>query len=158
MPIRLKNLVVILLVLALPTQGFAAEGMLACSPGHARMMAAPGFGVQAIEVAESAQHDHGTHRHAADSAHSAHDQSAQALSDAHAAQFVDVVGSPGALDRSSSSKCSACASCCFGAALVPGSVMPATPDLELSRLDFMSLGVVSFLTGGPIRPPRLFLA
>lgn len=159
MPKRLRNLIVLLLVLALPPQGFAAAGMLGCSPGHLRMMTAPGFGAQVVAATGSTQHDHGTHQHSVQSEHSAHDQAQQkAFSDGHAEQFVDTVGSAGALDSPFSSKCSACASCCLGAALVAGNALPGAPDYSQAPPLAVLMAPVSFMTDGPIRPPRLFLA
>lgn len=54
--------------------------------------------------------------------------------------------------------CSTCASCCFGAALPAGSVVavPMVNSLVAIRIP-PSAGVVSFLTGGIERPPRHFL-
>lgn len=155
MPKSLRKFIVCLLVLALPAPGFAAAGMLACSPGHARVMTAPALDAMAVEAAQASSHDHGAHPHALG------DAPEPALQDAtagHTAQVSDAVSGAGALDSQAGTKCSACAACCFGAALVPGSVLPGTPEFSPTPLTASSPAPVSFITDGPVRPPRSFPA
>lgn len=148
----LRKFIVCLLILALPTPGFAAAGMLACSPGHARMMSAPADDGQLVEATQAPRHDHGAHHHGLNDAHDPVPQ------DATAGPTAQVTEGVGALDTQAGTKCSACAACCFGAALVPGSVLPGTPEFSPTPLTAASPAPVSFITDGPVRPPRSFLA
>jgi hypothetical protein len=163
---RLRKFIALLLILALPTQGFAAAGMLACGPGHAPAVLAPEFDAPASDAplseapaAESAgqsHHDHATHSHAVRNGHRAHDPAPEAAGDESAATSVAVASAMDGFDNQST--CSACASCCYGAALVPDIILPGTPDLALQASHWLTLATVSFLTDGPKRPPRPFLA
>lgn len=158
MLIRLRKIIVLLLVLALPTQGFAAVGMLACASGHAQPGGAPVFDATGAENVEVVRHEHGAHSHGMQNLHHADDSALQADTDGSAVQTAEVTSSIDDFDGQSKSSCSACASCCFGAALVSDSVLPDTPDLASTLLQSLILSPVSFLTGGPSRPPRFFLA
>src|SRR5687768_7286812 len=106
----LRNLVIALIAVALPLQGYAAVAMVACGPVHARAAGAShGHG-----ATDHAQHDHAAHDHAAHG-HPADDGSAAAAS--HAAH-----GHPGSDGGAASAAhhdvgCSACASCCSGSAV-----------------------------------------
>ncbi len=155
MPKSLRKFIVFMLVLALPTPGFAAAGMLACSPGHARMVAAPALDNRPAEAAQAPQYDYGSHHHALNDAH---DPVLQDATAGHTMQVADAVSGAGALDTQAGTKCSACAACCFGAALVTGSVLSGTPEFSLTPLAASFPAPVSFITDGPIRPPRSFLA
>ena len=128
-----RFLLVCLLSLAIPLQGYAAAAMTFCGPTHERMAAA---------------HAHADHGHAADGAshHGGHEVSA------HAGEHVDDGLTHwqqlGDLD------CSACAACC-AAAVLPTS----TPQLPLSSARAEPapqprLTSATFLTGGQERPPR----
>ncbi|MFB9125059.1 hypothetical protein E2553_29305 [Paraburkholderia dipogonis] len=134
-----KLFIVVLLVLSLPVQSFAAVSMK-CGSSHS-VGAAPA----AHEEAARAMAHH--HDHAAmmansagndTSAHLRHDSPAGGEHHAHA--------------------CSTCASCCFGGAL------PVSPlaSLSANAAHFAvplppAVRVASFLTGGVERPPRITL-
>lgn len=139
-----------LLVLALPVQGFAASTMLFCGAGHQGMVAAAAGG-----------HDHASHMHsgraqnvaemaespadepAAGTASSSKDSVLEAVSTGHG----KVVG-----------KCSACASCCSVACL-PAALIAFTAPAPSRALPVVELTThVGFFTDGPDRPPRLPLA
>lgn len=155
MPKRLHNFIVLLLVLVLPTQGFAAAGMLACSSGHARMMAPVTVDEMPVETVHAPRHDHGLHHHAGKVAH----DSPVSGADADViGPLADVDGFAGARDVPAGAKCSACAACCIGAAPAPDKVLPATPEFSPTPLLAVSTIRVSFVTDGPIRPPRSVLA
>jgi hypothetical protein len=161
MNIRLRKFIVLLLIFALPTQGFAAAGMLSCGPGHAPAVLAPVSealvpDAPAADSVGQAHHDHATHSHAAKNGHSAHAPSAEAARDESTSKSVAVAS--GMDDFDNQSTCSACATCCYGAALVSDIVLPGSPDLALTAPNRITLASVSFLTDGPKRPPRLFLA
>ena len=135
-----------LLALAVPAQGFAAAAMLNCASGH-----------HGAVSGQTQSHHHGAHGHdgaaAADTGTDEADEAGEnaASNDAKAAVAHG-------LHKNKAGSCSACASCCtavappspvptFEAVLAPDVFQPLTPP-----------GVAAFLTGGPQRPPRSFLA
>ena len=133
-----------LLALAVPAQGFAAASMLNCGPGH--------HGTVSDQARTNHHHDaHGHDGAAATTAGEADEHVDVASSDAEAAPAHGV-------HKSKTGSCSACASCCtvtappsaaptFEAAPAPDVFQPLAPP-----------GVAAFLTDGPQRPPRSFLA
>ena len=125
-----------LLLLALPLQGYAAVTMMHCGPSHHRM----------IESVGAALHEH----HAASAAHPHATGVAQA-------DALDDASSAGHLMKLSKFKCSACASCCVGAAL-PTAALEFDPVAPAPAPTFsVPASHVAFLTDGPDRPPRLSL-
>ncbi|HEY8709430.1 MAG TPA: hypothetical protein VIM34_15725 [Burkholderiaceae bacterium] len=142
---RLRTAFVWLVLFALPLHGYAAATMLHCGPSHHRVVAA-------AMVELSGAHDHAMHG----------DDHAAGHAGTDGATASAGVGDDGAsldhLDKLSKAKCSACASCCVGAALptaalefaaVAGAVVPTT---------FVPASRVGFYTDSPDRPPRLVLA
>jgi len=127
-----------LLALALPVQGVSAATMLACGLGH---------------------HDH-----------AASEASLHSHSNAVAHEHVSVASShdgrantgtpPGKTDlgKAAGHKCSACASCCLGAA-VPSEVI-SFDAIQLPEVfaSFVVRTLPAYLTEGLERPPRTFLA
>jgi hypothetical protein len=140
LPCVLKVALMWLLTLAVPVQGFAAASMFNCGPGHHGTAQAQ---AQMHEAhAAHATHDHGDDGVAPDRPH-AH---ADAPADADAAPVVH------------KGSCSACASCCMGAAL-------PVSDLGFDALPVHDVivplappRIAAFLTGGTERPPRPSLA
>ncbi|WP_116149156.1 hypothetical protein [Paraburkholderia sp. BL27I4N3] len=138
----LKLFIVVLLVLSLPVQSFAAVSMK-CGSSHSVGDAAPAR--QAATDAMTHHHDHAAmlaeqadHADNNAGAHLQHHSPAGGEHHAHA--------------------CSTCASCCFGGAL------PVTPlaSLSANAAHFAvplppAVRVASFLTGGVERPPRISL-
>ena len=129
----LRLLWVSLLALALPLQGLAAATMAACGPAHAH-----------------------------DVAHAVHDPQAQ-HAHAHAPAVPDAAADDPAADDASppapSQKCSVCASCCTASAGLPTHAVVAEPAASAdSVVDLERATAAMFLTGGPERPPRSFLA
>lgn len=136
----LRSLLVWLLLLALPFQGLASAGVLACAPADP----APAHHAPAM-VMDGQPHDHAamleTMAAQASSADSGHCADSTPRGDHHA-------GKPGA-----------CAACCIGAAMAPA-VLPALP---LAPADFISIPfraghVPSVDPALPERPPRTALA
>ncbi|MFM0549408.1 hypothetical protein P0D69_00380 [Paraburkholderia sediminicola] len=135
-----KLFIVVLLVLSLPVQSFAAVSMK-CESSHSVGDAAPTRPEAAAAMAQ--YHDHAAMMAEqadtlASSAHLQHHSPAGGEHHAHA--------------------CSTCASCCFGGAL------PITPVASLSAnaAHFAvplppAVRATSFLTGGVERPPRISL-
>ena len=135
-----RSLLVWLLLLAVPFQGFASASMLLCAPAapapvvataahdHQAMMATPGHDHAAMLRAMADAHQ----AHAADTGHDAHD------------------GHHGN---------GSCASCCIGAAMAPAAQL----RLALARPDFIAIPfhaghVPSVDPVLPERPPRAILA
>jgi hypothetical protein len=128
-----------LLVLALPLQGVAAAVTL-CGPIHQRMAGGPGA------TAVSAVHDHQSHHHGTITTSGF----VVAANDAPASQSTP--DSP--LDTPS---CSACATCCSGAATAglgraPGTVFTAAICVYPHDASFSG-----FIPEGPEDPPRSIL-
>lgn len=123
-----------LMAVALPVQGFAAAGAQHCVPMHERM--------QLMEV-----HDlgHGDHRHAA-----------VADDDAQAEALNLLI--PDATAKTGAFKCSACAACCVALGLpAHATELPGQPTDGVQPLAPPATEA-AFLTDGLERPPRIVLA
>lgn len=139
MPRFLKTLLLSLLMLALPIQGFAAVVGLSCGPAHQP------HGLMAF--ADPHEHGHKGHVH-----HAAQDNDSQNV-DAHD-QHPDEPDDP----QASASTCSACAACCVGA-VIPPSALNLTPldhgiIADIPRPDTLFPG---HIPDGLKRPPRSVL-
>jgi hypothetical protein len=126
----LKSLIVWLMLVAVPFQGFASATMLLCTPIPATAAAEPG-----------AQHDH------AAMMASQHDH--------HAAR----AGDSAPADHHTDHKCGSCAACCLGASMAPSrrydlAVQP--PRFESIPFDSGYQPVVDLAV--PERPPKSSLA
>ncbi len=123
-----------LMAVALPLQGFAAAGAQHCVPMHERMQV-------------MATHDpgHGDHHHAVTV-----DADAQAEAPGHTV--------PESTAKTGAFKCSACAACCVALGL-PASA-PALPGQPADGLQPLAPEATeaAFLTDGLERPPRTVLA
>ena len=140
----LKTALVWLVVLAVPAQGFAASTMLFCGPMHERMTSAAGA-------------DGSGHHHSAGT-NSDHDHHAAVSGQPASAAPADAAADLEKADNLAKFSCSACATCCVGAALVAsGSVLPLDNPAD-ERIVSASSPNAGFVTGGPQRPPRSFLA
>jgi hypothetical protein len=149
-----KSLLLYLLMLAIPAQGFAASTLLFCGPVHQR-------GTTAQESDHHSGHGH-SYTRAAD--HQAHLLPAVSVNSPGLAS-IDAAGDStnsdgglGIAGEPGKSSCSACAACCMGVA-APATeqrLQPADPAIErTAATPFRSIG---FVTDGPRRPPRSFLA
>jgi len=148
-----------LVMLAIPTQGIAAATMLSCGPNQHRSQMgaesvidasrADGFAKQ--HAGERAQHHH------VHATHDAHDTAAGSDS-AVSVQATQDVSGMGDLDKSAKATCSACAACCSAAAIASPAV--SLPAMKSSSAPILVafLPPVGFVTDGPRRPPRSFLA
>ncbi|MGH6623436.1 MAG: hypothetical protein ACREBN_05665 [Burkholderiaceae bacterium] len=123
------------LSLALVLQSVAVATMVTCGPAHARMQAG---------VVEGGDHSHG--HHAADSEHHA------IATDADGHQ-----GHAGAGDVFQLT-CSACASCCAGAAIPVQTVLMESVAASAAALFLASAPAADFVVSRPTPPPRVFLA
>ena len=120
-----------IMFVAIPFQGFAAAAMVNCNTEHHHVL--PG---------EQHDHDHaqvGQHEHQ----HSSNDKVSN-----HSVSKASPV------TKVMKDKCSACASCCVGAALVTNSAIPpvSTPSSEKISLVFSSH--FGHISDGLERPPR----
>ncbi len=126
-----KLFVIVLLILSLPVQSFAAISMK-CESSH---FVGDGASARHADLGESTHH----HVHGgmmADGGHHSHHHG-----DAHYAH-----------------SCSTCASCCFGAALPAVPTIATSVDAIHFAVPFPpSAGVALFLTDGIERPPRISL-
>jgi len=139
----LRLAMVWLVALALPAQGMASVTMAHCGPSHQQMHA-----VSAASHHDDADGDVAPHHHDAATADGAAAQAAPSHGTATADRFTDL----------GKYKCSSCASCCSGIALL--SVMPGVPAQDIAPTDFVEevVEVDAFAADGPDRPPRFELA
>ena len=140
----LRSLIVWLVLLAVPFQGFASAAMLACAPGH---------GVPSgIAVTETAHGNDAPHADAHGGAHAAaQDRSChEHASLAHSGP--DKTDAPG---HGNGHACSACSACSIGAAIAPA-MLPslAVHAPPLLTAPFADGHVPSVDLALPERPPR----
>lgn len=132
-----------LLLLALPSQGFAAATMINCGPNHHRM-------ASAVMAEMPATHQHagaGPHQHSMEAVGDHHD-SVSNFSDAPSVHH---------LDKLMKFKCSACAACCMGAAMPTAAVTFKAFPPAIAPDSIVPITHVGFVTDGPDRPPRILL-
>ena len=140
----LRIMVMWLLALAVPVQGFAAASMVGCMAGHGGAgLHSHAIGMHHHSV-ELPQHSHEGHAHVL--AHADHRHASDANHDVHAG---------GTFTKAS---CSACASCCTSAALPTALLVFEAMDAPDSFVSLAPQPVATFVSGGPERPPRPFLA
>ena len=142
-----------LLLVALPSQGFAATSMSACGSNHHRVSDSL---TQAAEPTASTLHDlpdEVSHHHS--STHDAVDVDADSGQSSLSSNDSGSIASTSHLN--SSFKCKNCAPCCVGAALTSDvSTHVAAP---MSEANFPALTIVSSLppVGILYRPPQTLL-
>lgn len=162
---RLRVILVCLLTLALPVQGFAAATMLFCvGSSHHR-----GAAQVANLVAMSGVHEGGSmHEHPPGTlahGHVGERQEGDANASAHAdTDHAQHHGSSAKLDSQGKSaakvegKCSACSACCASVAL-PSTLKTFEPTKADSPLVATAISAAAgFFTDGQDRPPRISLA
>jgi hypothetical protein len=131
-----------LLVLSVPAQGVAANGMQHCAPKHERLLSAA--------KAAQAMHAH-AHMHAGIEAEPTAVNASPVPATAHL-----VAGEP--TKSTSDFQCSACAACCVALGL-PNGVLDLPDLVEGPSLAPPTMaGVPSFVPGGLDRPPRIGFA
>ncbi len=139
MRVWLKFVMACLLALALPAQGLANAAMLHCGTSHQRMHTAQAVAPQA---ADQAAHHPAQHGAAADRTE---------RSDHH-------LVSPDKLTDLGQYKCSSCASCCAGIALLSAMPQLVVPKPGATVFAVVAPGIAAFATDGPDRPPRSLFA
>jgi hypothetical protein len=138
MILRAKILLLWLLALAIPVQGFAAVLQAGCAP--VAPVAAPAAGMHTM-------HDmHNMH----DDTHAMHGMT-------HDTSVVAADDHPSPhLSHKAGSSCSSCATCNVGAVLPLALATPSVPELPSPRyLTQPSAGFVGFTPENPDRPPAL---
>lgn len=140
-----KTAMLWLLALALPVQGFAAVTQSSCAPQIQHMLA------ESAAMQSSVQ----SHHQSASAEHQHHQMNVQAK---HAAN-VDTSAAPDHQTNSHAKvKCSACATCCIGIAMLP--VMPQLPAFPLASTPIVA-SLSSLFPGhipdGLKRPPKFSL-
>jgi len=136
----LRIIVMWLLALAVPVQGFAAASMFNCGPGHA--------GKASSQALVHAGHVHDHDRAAPDHHHA----------DAGVVADVDSSADGHATPAVHKGSCSACASCCTAAGLPSTLIGFDAITFHDAVVPLGAVPVAAFLTGGTERPPRPFLA
>lgn len=127
----LQSLIVWILLLAVPLQGFAAATMMLCEPQVAEAAAMPG-----------AAHDHQAMLAAQAAAH--HDQAVSGHE-----------GDGGKHDRQAGGKCGACSTCCYGAAMAPPTSLPMSSGAPaFESIPFAAGHAPTVDLAGPERPPQ----
>lgn len=122
----LKSILVWLLLIALPIQGFAAVSMSMCDMGEAKLVAA----APAVAVAPSPAMPEGCEHH-------------------------DAAAVPGDDSGGSMAKCSTCASCSVGAAMV--AALPRFPQVNAhgaERIPYVAAYDTACIYGALERPPH----
>ena len=130
---------------ALPVQGVFAGTLQHCLGGEHQVA----FEDSSVSVHS---HDEGADSDAHSDVHAMH---------SHAAMHTHVEQSSSSHSHHGTSlkgSCSACAACCSSAAPPPMPVVLVAQRTEHAVQAFVSLAVVTFVTDGPERPPRITLA
>lgn len=151
-----KTVLLYLLMLAIPAQGFAASTMLFCGPSHQRMVSAQDSARHAAHGHSGALTlvaDHQDHTPSADSMDSLGHASAHEVAAPH-----DSDSGPGKTGDIAKFKCSACAACCVSAAITASDLKLPLANQAFEPIASRPIPYVGFLTDGPRRPPRTFLA
>jgi hypothetical protein len=145
MGLYVRTFLISLLVLAVPAKAAAAVTLSFCGPTHHRAGQAKQVSV-AVPHWNAAQTKHG---HASVAAQPDGDEVTSASASTTASAKIA---------QADKQKCSACASCCSGGAIL--STMLAIPALEIGPTVFIANvpRVDAFAASGPDRPPRILLA
>lgn len=125
--------------MAIPLQGLAAASMMLCATEHREH--------HQVSVTQNSQI--AEHQHHADEDHEGHEHHAQAH-DANA-QSADV--SP-AQAQPCKDKCSSCASCCVGAAMLTSSLNLPVLRPSSEKIDMVFSSHLAHISDSLKRPPR----
>jgi hypothetical protein len=152
-----RTALVWLMMLAIPTQGFAAATMLHCGPGHQHMLTGPEAAMPAGHTDAVALQHATPHAQSAHSDHE-HDHAASVAQHEESADATDQASTADVSDQSLNAKCSVCALCCNAAAIVSTPLVVPLQGVSSAPNLLVSESPVTFFTDGPKRPPRSFLA
>ena len=158
MLIWMKPLLIWLLVLALPAQAVAAASMTVCGPAHSA--GAAGLATPAQPVSGQIHPcgpSHSLQQHAQHQAQSGHEPAARAGDDSVVTSLDDAADSSPATP-SGTHKCSACASCCSGGAMLNAMPQWLLPGTGATAFVAVVQAIEAVAAGGPDRPPRSLIA
>ena len=147
----MRCLLIWLLVLAVPAQAAAAASMVFCGPDHHPSAVA-------AQLAQAGHSVHAHHDADAPGGKAQHFMAAQA-GDTSVATAADLPAPAKATKaaqtaKAEKQKCSVCASCCSGGAIL--STMPQLVAPEFGATEFVAVvrAIPVVAAGGPDRPPR----
>ena len=158
----LKPLLIWLLVLALPVQATAAASMVLCGTAHLAGASA--------RVAQSQSHADAGHVHPGENLHPGHNLAHGTVHTVQAQHLAQVSDEPaadvsavaqadaGQLTHGDTHKCSACASCCAGGAMISATPQLLLPDSCATEFLAVVQAIEAVAAAGPDRPPRNILA
>ena len=139
---KLKTLILLVALVALPLRGMAAVAMMHCAEGNER-------GAVSQQAAHGSGHDHADHAamesaEVADpAAHHGHEPGSQEGSTDHPSSPV-------------ATACSACAACCIGGAVAPSAWQSLSfAPIGAGRIPFAEQRFTGFVPAQPDRPPLL---
>jgi len=154
MPSPCKAVLLFLLMLTVPAQGFAASAMFFCGTAHQRI----------VFVQDGARHSaHGpgdallaNHEEQSQSANSMASVSTDSIDEA--TDLLNVDNASGKAGQPGTHKCSACAGCCVNAAIAASNLKYPLAEHAVRRDASRLFQYAGFVKDGPKRPPRSFLA
>ena len=151
MSLLTKTLCAWLLLLAVPLQGYAASTMLFCGPSHHNSASRMSPSAAGLNTKSPLKHDHGAAKH--DHASHVHGQG-KSTSDHATAVSPQQLASTQVADKHLPGKCSMCASCCGGAAMISTFTLPSLEPVS-SVVEPLPLPLlVGIAAPGLERPPR----
>jgi hypothetical protein len=148
----LRAAMIWMVVLAIPTQGIAAATLLHCGPGHDLQGPSSASAVEHVDHAKHAGRS-GMEKHHHPSAHTAGHSADASAAQPHHDDKPDAVYAERA-----KYKCSMCAQCCIGAALLYTAPVFALMQGTEPAPTAVPAAAQGFITEAPERPPRHLLA
>ncbi|MCU6434647.1 hypothetical protein LPB67_12785 [Undibacterium sp. Jales W-56] len=113
-----------IMIATIPVQGIAAATMLYCGTEHHHALSS-----------DQSQHEQNEHHHDVVEKSSDHSQ-------------------PDTSSKFSKNKCSSCAACCVGAAMVTGSLLQSSPSPSSEKITQIFSCHIGHISDGLERPPR----
>lgn len=148
-----------LLMLAIPMQGFAATAMLFCAPSHHGVVSTITASQVAVPALKASEHSAHHHSGMQQSAHHESESDVSSTATSDAADSLDLTKTaPLKIEKLADGKCSACATCCTGSALVGTPVMNSVAMTGSDSIPFTLESFVSYVPEGSDPPPRSILA
>ena len=138
-------------MLAIPMKGFAATAMLFCAPSHHSVVSTSSASQVAAPTLQASAHHHAGMQQ---SAYHEYESDVSSSSTSAATDSLDLVKTaPLKIEKLADGKCSACATCCTGSALVDSVAMTGSDSIPFALESF-----VSYVPEGSDPPPRSILA
>jgi hypothetical protein len=132
---KLKHYILLaILIMAIPLQGFAAASMMLCATEHHQ--------VSVTQISQVGEHMHDVYSEHHEHQAQGHDVDAQS-SDTTTTQ-----------QHGTKDKCSACASCCVGAAMLTSYLDAPVSRPASEKIDMVFSSHVGYISDGLERPPR----